>query len=274
MQKPTGKALADNTTFGKMKHHIRRKMLIGIVVFTPFAVTIWILMIVLGFIAGVVADPVALLASQLGWKKHIQYLAMTVAVVFMILMIYAIGLFSATFLGRRFISVLENLLRRIPGGEFLYSTIKQIIELVSLTRAAGTGQRVVMIEFPRKGVYSVAFFSGITIMPGANEPMVNVFYATTPNPTTGFLMLLHPSEVWETDLTLAEASRFIMSGGVVRLPDLKMRPFPIQNYLGKMRALETAGVEKIVSAEPAAEKTGPKAAQNASASPAPHANRK
>ena len=240
MTNAVDKTPSERTPLARLRHHFKRRLLIGLVVFTPFAVTIWFLKIVVGFITGLVAHPVGFLADQMGWQKHTEYLVLAVAIVLMVLVLYTIGVLSATFLGRRLIVLLERALRRIPGGEFVYTTIKQIIGMFSLSKSAGTGQRVVVIEFPRKGSYSIGFFSGITMQEQTNEPLVNVFYATTPNPTTGFLLLLPPSEVWETDLTLSDATRFIMSGGVVELAGLRMRPFPIADCLKEVQARRAA----------------------------------
>lgn len=212
---------------------MKSRLLVGILIFTPFALTVGILWFVIVALMGIVTKPVTLIAVSLGAGKYTQYLITGASLILILLLIYSLGLLSTTILGRRFIAAGERALRRIPGGEFLYNTIKEIIDLVSLVRSSPRGQRIVMIEFPRKGVFSVAFYSGLTLRADTGETLVNVFYATTPNPTTGFLMLLQPSEVWETNLSFADATRLVMSGGVVGPRDLKLRPFPIEEYLAE-----------------------------------------
>jgi uncharacterized membrane protein len=232
-----------DTPYKKAKHHVKGTLFIGLVIFTPFALTIWILYIVLVFVAGLLTKPATLLADLLNLQGYIQVLTVTVSAVLTVVFIYLLGLFSTTFLGRRLIASGERALRRIPGGEFIYGTIKQILDLFTMARESKSQQRVVLIEFPRKDVFSVAFFSGVTIRPDTGEPLLNIFYATTPNPTTGFLMLMRPEEVWETNLTFAEATRFIMSGGAVELEKLEMRPFPLEEYLKQTEARRRAKEE-------------------------------
>ncbi len=238
-----------HSTLIRVKNHLRRKLLIGLAVFAPFALTLWIVYKLIAFFAQLLQTPKGAFSKLLGrispnllnpdytlfGIEYVQYPAFFCAFVLVVTALYVIGLLSATFIGRRAIAGGESLVMRIPGAEFCYKTIKQVTEIVSMPRSQAF-QKVVMIEYPRNGIRGLAFFSGITTLPSTGEVMVNIFIPTTPNPTSGFLLLMKPSEVWDTNLTIAEATRFIISGGVVELDDLETKPFPIKEFLPKAKA--------------------------------------
>jgi uncharacterized membrane protein len=138
--------------------------------------------------------------------------------------IYLVGFFSALVFVRRLIYVGEAILVRIPIIKTVYGTIKQIVETFS-AGGAGSFQKVVIIEFPRPGIFSVAFVTGESHLEGDPRRYVNVFLPTTPNVTTGFLLVLPSEEVRETFLTIEEAFKFIISGGILTFPSLRTRPY-------------------------------------------------
>ena len=150
----------------------------------------------------------------------------------------------------------ERILSRIPGVQFCYNTIKQVTKILSQPRSKAF-QKVVMIEYPRRGIRGLAFFSGITVIPKTGEVMINIFIPTTPNPTSGFLLLMRPEEVLETNLTVADATRFIISGGVVSMENLETRPFPLEEYAEE---IEERKASRLVldqeKPEPAADSLG------------------
>ena len=241
------------------RDHLNRRLLVGIIVVVPFGLTIWLLFKFVALVAGLLTKPALNMLDWLdripwmGWLTDAlkpddqmltwaQYQATAVALLLTLVGLYLMGLLSATFFGRRWIAAGERMLRRIPGAEFVYSTIKQVIEIISNPRSEAF-QKVVMIEYPRKGIRGLAFFSGVTLVPSTDETMVNVFIPTTPNPTSGFLLLMRPDEVWDTNLTVAAATRFIISGGVVAMANLELRPFPIDEYETEIEALRQTAAQ-------------------------------
>jgi uncharacterized membrane protein len=241
-----------------MRDHLKRRFFLGLVVFIPFGITAFVLVRIVGFGMDELTTPLLnLLKSHLGalppeykeWllkndQEHfvywVRFIALIVTIVAVLGMLYCIGLFSATFLGKRYIAMGERWLMRIPGVPFLYNTIKQVIEIVSRPRS-NAFQKVVLIEYPKENVHALAFYSGITVLPESGEVLVNVFIPTTPNPTSGFLLLLKSEEVQETNLRMAEATRFIISGGVVSLVGLQLKPFDLEPYQEEIERQKAVG---------------------------------
>ena len=258
----------------RFKNHLRRRFLLGIVVFAPFGLTIWILVKFVTFSKDVLTKPIVgfldkMLENQTSkevvgiffdsekgeYLLWVQYSSLFISIVITLVILYTIGLLSSTFFGRRYIAMGERLLRRIPGVQFCYGTIKQVIEILSRPQTQAF-QKVVVIEYPRKGIRGLAFFSGITVVPKSGEVMINVFIPTTPNPTSGFLLLMRPDEVLETNLTVAEATRFIISGGVVPMDNLEVRPFSLEDYEEDIqRRIAVNSTDEESTAEPMPEAT-------------------
>ena len=130
------------------------------------------------------------------------------------LIITLFGWLSLSFLGKRLLNVFENLLKRIPILRTIYSAITQMTE--TFTKSEGNKKNVVLVEYPRKGSWAVgvATKENKTEMSNkTNEDLVNVFIPTTPNPTSGFLLMFLKKEVIFLDMTFEQASKFIVSAG-------------------------------------------------------------
>ncbi len=236
---------------------MKRRFILGLIVFMPFGITTYVLVRIIGFGMEELTQPLLqLLRARIAtmppeyneWLMKndeefviwVRLIALIVTIVSVLFMLYCIGLFSATFLGKRYIAMGERWLRRIPGVPFFYNTVKQVIEIVSRPRS-NAFQKVVLIEYPKANVHALAFYSGITVLPESGDVMVNVFIPTTPNPTSGFLLLLKPEEVRETNLRMAEATRFIISGGVVSLLGLNLKPFDLEPYREEIERQKAVG---------------------------------
>ena len=254
-------------TLSRLQSHLRRRLLIGLLVFAPFGLTIFVLWKLVTWGKDLLTRPIDALLQQLlrshpdllrrllvtdatgGVRLWFDYAALFVSILLTLTGLYLIGVLSATFFGRRYIARGEKLLLRIPGAQFVYNTVKQVVEMLSRPRSQAF-KKVVLVEFPRKGVWGVAFFTGVTTDPETGELHVNVFLPSTPNPTTGFLMVMKPSEVLLTDLPVSEASRFVFSFGVVELGQMKTRPFPIEEYRGQQTGERARGQEDEAGGAP------------------------
>lgn len=144
-----------------------------------------------------------------------------------LVLIFLIGFMTRIYLGQRMVKLVEWLFNLIPGVSMLYKGVKQVFE-----QLVGKGhkifERVVLIEYPRKGIYSIAFVTGPAeyFNPIVNKKMFYVFVVTTPNPTSGFFMMVLEEEMIPTDLGIEEAMKMAISGGIVT-------PKPVQNPLLK-----------------------------------------
>ena len=135
-----------------------------------------------------------------------------------LLIITFIGWLSLSFLGKKIFDLFNNILKKIPILRTIYSAIGQMTE--SFTSNQNSKSSVVLIEYPRKGVWAVGFATkenkGV-ITEKVNEELINVFLPTTPNPTSGFLLMVPKKELIYLDVTFEQASKFIVSAGTSNL---------------------------------------------------------
>lgn len=189
-------------------------MLAGLVVWLPILVTIGVLRFIIDLLDNTLAlVPKAYQPEQL-LGVHIPGLG----VVLSLLLLLATGIFATNFFGQRLVSWGESILSRIPLVRSIYSAVKQVMNAVLSTNSEAF-RKVLLIEYPRKGMWTIAFQTGATnteINAKANEEMVSLFVPTTPNPTSGFLMMLPKREVTELNMSIDEALKFIISLGVMQ----------------------------------------------------------
>ena|SRR3990170_1000504 len=187
-----------------MRHRLRTWFIAGLIVFLPVAITF-----------SIIAWLFRIVDSFLGWllPPLVGRPIPGVGLVASIFVIFVIGALATNVLGRRLVGFFEGLMLRIPLARSIYSATKSISASLFLHRRAAF-RRPVLIEWPRSGMYTVGFVTGDTVgLP--TGPGVNVFVVTTPNPTTGFLMLVPEAEALPLDMTVEEALRLVISGGIV-----------------------------------------------------------
>ena len=132
-----------------------------------------------------------------------------------IALILLLGLITRSYLGARIINFYEKILARVPVLSSIYGAVKELLEML-VSRNDGAFQKVVLVEWPRKGLYSVGFQTGTSFVSVEGEgELVNVFLPTTPNPTTGFFFMLPKDRVVFTDLTVEQGFKLLMSAGLV-----------------------------------------------------------
>jgi uncharacterized membrane protein len=195
-----------------MRHRLRTWFIAGLIVFLPVAITFsviaWLFRIVDGFLGW-------LLPLLVGQRIP------GVGLVASILVIFFIGALATNVVGRRLVGFFEGLMLRIPLARSVYAATKSVSDSIFLQRRAAF-QRPVLIQWPRAGMFTVGFVTGNTIgLPTGRG--INVFVVTTPNPTTGFLVLVPESEAQPLDMTVEEALRLVISGGIVS-PALRVMP--------------------------------------------------
>jgi uncharacterized membrane protein len=153
-------------------------------------------------------------------------LVSVLAVLLTLFLLYLLGFFTANVFGRRTLSSLERLVDRVPVAKTVYRATKQIISTVASSNDL-SGSRVVMVEFFRPGMKSLGFLTSMIKDKDTGRDLAVVFIATTPNPMVGYTQVMPVEAVSETDLTVEEAVKLVMSGGVMSpsaLPFDKMRP--------------------------------------------------
>ena len=188
---------------------LRRQFLAGLLVIVPIGATILIMVWLFVSIDNILQP---LIRAILGHTIPGIGFAITV------ILIYLVGVIASNVGGRRLIRYGESLLAKVPIIRQLYQGIKQILEAFSTPNANGF-MRVVLIEFPRKGVRSIGFVTNES--PG--EPgrrMLNIFVPTAPNPTSGFLQIVEESEVIRTNMSIDDALKLVLSAGRVSPKDM------------------------------------------------------
>ncbi|MFQ5719681.1 MAG: DUF502 domain-containing protein [Acidobacteriota bacterium] len=200
-----------------LRHHLRSRLLAGLVVIFPLGFTFWILYVLLRFLDGLlrpVIDP------WVGWSIP------GLGVVAVALLLYLVGLLAANVLGRQVLRATETLLMSLPGARTIYVASKQVIDTL---RLPGTGafQRVVLVEYPRRNVWAVAFVTGTARRASDGTPLLHLFLPTSPNPTSGMMLIVPASDVTDLDLGVEEAVRLVVSGGILGPEVYPLAPGPL-----------------------------------------------
>jgi len=214
---------------------IRNRIFAGMVVLLPLLFTAYVIQSLGQWLysrtQAYLADDIKALikrSPQMAWLEN-EYFIYVIVIILSIFIIgsalYLTGLFSTAYVGRKIVAFGEWIISKIPVIGFVYNLVKQIISTMA-TQSDGKAniKKVVLVEYPHRGVYSVAFATGETVLSG-NERRVSVFMPTTPNPTTGFLMMLRPEEVFETDMSIEQASKFLLSFGIMAPERMQLRPY-------------------------------------------------
>ncbi len=193
---------------------LRSYLLAGLVVWLPILVTIG----VLRFIIDLLDNTLALLPKAYQPEYLLGMDIPGFGVVLSLVLLLTTGVLATNLLGQRLVSWGESLLSRIPLVRSIYNAVKQIINTV-LSSNGDAFRKVLLIEYPRKGLWSLAFQTGTAtqeISTHTNEEMISLFVPTTPNPTSGFLMLMPKNEAIELNMSIEEALKFIISLGVMQ----------------------------------------------------------
>lgn len=184
--------------------HLRGKIVAGLVTVTPILATVWILTVLFNFFDGFAApllDPLL--------PIHIPGLGVIIALIFM----YLLGILVTNFLGKKIVSIGEAILRKIPLANTIYGTAKQITQSVSGGKNKAF-KKAVLINYPRSGLWTIAFVTGDSIDDNG-ESYYHLFVPTTPNPTSGVMVIIPQSDVIDSNLSVEEALKTIISGGML-----------------------------------------------------------
>jgi len=193
---------------------LRSYLLAGLVVWLPILVT----MVVLRFIIDLLDNTMALIPHAYQPQQLIGFNLPGLGVLLSLVLLLITGFVATNLLGQRLVIWSEGILDRIPLVRTIYNGSKQVIQAVFATNSQAF-RKVVLIEYPRKGIWSIAFQTG-SANPEINQhtgvEMISVFIPTTPNPTSGFLMMLPKSDAIEMEMTTEAALKFVISLGVMQ----------------------------------------------------------
>ena len=185
----------------------RNNFITGVVVLIPIGITIYLTLFLVNILS-------IILPKELNPNYYLPYEIPGVEIFISIILITFIGWLSLSFIGRKMLEILNNILKKIPILRTIYSAIVQMTE--TFTKGEGSKKNVVLVEYPRKGSWAVGFATKentIGISDKIKQDLVNVFIPTTPNPTSGFLLMFPKEEVIYLDISFEQASKFIVSAG-------------------------------------------------------------
>ena len=186
---------------------IRNYFIAGIVVLIPIGITIYLTILLISISSKI-------LPKEINPNHYLPYNIPGVEIAMSLLLITFIGWLSLSILGKRLLELFNNILKRIPILRTIYSAILQMTE--TFTKNDNKKNNVVLVEYPRKGSWAVGFATKKNegeISRKTQKELINVFVPTTPNPTSGFLLMFPKEDIIYLDLTFEEASKFIVSAG-------------------------------------------------------------
>ena len=186
---------------------IRNYFIAGVVVLIPIGITAYLTI----FITSVFSK---ILPKEINPNHYLPYNIPGLEIIITLFLITFIGWLSLSFIGKRLLNLFNTVLKRIPILRTIYSAILQMTE--TFTKTDNQKKNVVLVEYPRKGTWAVGFATKENsgeITDKLNRKLINVFVPTTPNPTSGFLLMFPKEEVVYLDLSFEEASKFIVSAG-------------------------------------------------------------
>jgi uncharacterized membrane protein len=210
---------------------LRRTFLTGLIVLTPVLVTIWVVRLVLQTVTGAVTPTIQALIRVLHIEQTwVQFIAPLIGLILSALVIYFLGTLAGNVLGRQLISGLERLLMQIPVVRGIYSATRQFLQTFSGDKTKAFS-KVVLFEYPRKGLWTMGLLTGETRGEVQNETapdVVSVFVPTTPNPTSGWLIFVPVEDVKELTMSVDDAFKMIISGGILTPEVGAKTPEPVQ----------------------------------------------
>ena len=186
---------------------LRNYFFTGIIVLIPIGFTLYLSKFLINF-------STKLVPSGLNPNTYLPYAIPGIEIILTIVFITVVGGLSLTFIGKKFLQVIDDLFKRMPILRTIYSAIGQMTD--SFREQEGNKKSVVLVEYPRKGSWAVGFATKENtgeIKTKTNINLVNVFVPTTPNPTSGFLLMIPKDDLIYLDMTFEEASKFIVSAG-------------------------------------------------------------
>ena len=186
---------------------IRNYFIAGVVVLIPIGITVYLTLFLVSISSKI-------LPKEINPNNYLPYEIPGLEIFISLILITFIGWLSLSFIGKKLLDIFENVLKKIPILRTIYSAIGQMTE--TFTQKDKGKKNVVLVEYPRKGSWAVGFATKENsgeITNKTNKKLVNVFVPTTPNPTSGFLLMFPKEDVIYLDLTFEEASKFIVSAG-------------------------------------------------------------
>ncbi len=220
----------------RLQQDLKNDLIAGLLVVIPLATTIWLSTVVSRFVLAFLTSVPKQLNPFITLNPLLQDLInLALGLTVPLLGILLIGLMARNIVGRWLLEFGEGTLSKIPLAGSVYKTLKQLLETF-LRDNSTRFRRVVLVEYPREGLFSVGFVTGLvgpSLQPELNEPLLSVFIPTAPNPTTGWYTLVPESSVKDLNISVEDAFRTIISAGIVNPDD---REVPVNRSFSSLFA--------------------------------------
>lgn len=211
-----------------ISRHLRTKLLAGLLWAIPLFITVLFVRFIYDLLTKFTQGPAEWLVKKFFWVEQTSAIETlrdyvvqpTLAIIIALLIVYVLGLLGGFGLGRRLLAAGEDFIANLPLIKGIYGTTKQVI---SVFRQGGGGQsfqRVVLVEFPRVGTWTVAFVTKTITDAATGDKYVCVFIPMTPNPTSGFFQMFPTNSVRDTDWTVDQGIKIVLSGGLLAPDEL------------------------------------------------------
>ena len=190
---------------------LRNNFIAGVVVLIPIGITLYLTLFILKFSGKIIP-------KEINPNNYLPFDIPGLEILIAVIIISFIGWLSLSFLGKKFFELFNNILKKIPILRTIYSAIGQMTE--SFTKSDNSQKSVVLLEYPRKGIWVVGFATKDnkgTIENKIKEELVNIFVPTTPNPTSGFLLMVPKKDLIYLEISFEQASKFIVSAGTTNI---------------------------------------------------------
>jgi uncharacterized membrane protein len=207
----------DKSMMGRIKSAVKTNLIAGLIALVPLLATVYALVLLVKW-----TDKLLLLIPEaFRPDNYLPFPLPGLGLVLAFVVLFLAGFLVRNYLGRKLVSLGEWLMSYIPFVNPLYRAVKQLIETL-LSGSTRDFKRVVLIEYPRKGVYGLAFVTGVStgeIQRKTEHRCINVFVPTTPNPTSGYYLILPEEDVIELEMTVEDAFKVLISGGIINPED-------------------------------------------------------
>lgn len=197
---------------------VQRIFLTGLAVILPLLVTIFIIRAIFRFIDSFLGPYVGPLLIRMGLPLSKEFFIPGLGAILAMTLIFLVGLVTTNYFGKKIWETGERLVEYIPGVRTVYLAVKQLIETFSVSEKAAF-RKVALIEYPRKGIWALGFVTAKSVgeieAHTRGEELTNVFVPTTPNPTSGFLLMIPARDLIELEMSVEDGIKFVVSAGIL-----------------------------------------------------------
>ena len=202
-----------NNIWIQLKDCLKTNLIAGLLFLTPVAATFYFLKFLINWIDKITK----IIPPQYRPENLLPFPVPGTGIIILFCILFITGFLVRNYIGRKLVSVWENIISRIPLINKIYVSIKQLLETI----ISGTGKdfkRVVLVEFPRTGIYSLAYVTGVAVgelQKKTNKKVINVYVPTTPNPTSGYYLVVPEDEVIPLEMSVEDSFKLLISGGII-----------------------------------------------------------